>query len=87
MTWVLARYLANIQLLTVVLALQVSEARSTCLVASLPAEHFRELLRSEPGVAQVLLPRLVRSLRRAFTNSARWQLRTVFTPNACGWRH
>ena len=63
------------------------EARSTCLIASLPAEHFRELLRSEPGVAQALLPRLVRSLRRAFTNSARWQLRTVFTPNACGWRH
>jgi CRP-like cAMP-binding protein len=34
------------------------EARYTCLIASLPAEHFRELLRSEPGVAQALLPRL-----------------------------
>ena len=62
------------------------EARSTCLIASLPAEHFREPLRSEPGVAQALLPRLVRTIR-ALTNSARWQLRTVFTPNACGWRH
>ena len=65
MTWVLARYLANIQLLTVVLALQ--EARYTCLIGSLPAEHFRELLRSEPGVAQALLPRLVRTLRALTT--------------------
>src|SRR5262249_24742148 len=65
-TWVLARYLANIQLLTVVLAVRV-EARYTCLIASLPAEHFRELLPSEPGVAQALLPRLVRTLRALTT--------------------
>jgi CRP/FNR family transcriptional regulator, cyclic AMP receptor protein len=43
------------------------EARSTCLIASLPAEHFRELLRSEPGVAQALLPRLVRTIRALTT--------------------
>lgn len=43
------------------------EARSTCLIASLPAEHFRELLRSEPGVAQALLPRLVRRIRALTT--------------------
>ena len=39
------------------------EARSSCLVASLPAEEFRELLRTEPRVAQALLPQLVRKIR------------------------
>jgi CRP/FNR family transcriptional regulator, cyclic AMP receptor protein len=38
------------------------EARTACLVASLPAEAFRELLRTEPSVAQALLPQLVRKI-------------------------
>ena len=43
------------------------EARSSCLVASLPAEDFRELLRTEPRVAQALLPQLVRKIRALTT--------------------
>ena len=39
------------------------EARTSCLVASLPAEAFRELLQTEPRVAQALLPQLVRKIR------------------------
>jgi CRP/FNR family transcriptional regulator, cyclic AMP receptor protein len=39
------------------------EARTSCLVASLPAEAFRELLRSEPSVTQALLPQLVKKIR------------------------
>jgi len=66
------------------------EARSTCLIASLPAEHFRDFCVANRALLRLccrgLYGRFAR-LRRAFTNSARWQLRTVFTPNACGWRH
>jgi CRP-like cAMP-binding protein len=43
------------------------EARSSCLVATLPAEDFRELLRTEPRVAQALLPQLVRKIRALTT--------------------
>jgi CRP/FNR family transcriptional regulator, cyclic AMP receptor protein len=43
------------------------EARSTCLAASLPAEDFRELLRTEPGIALALLPQLVRKIRALTT--------------------
>ena len=43
------------------------EARSSCLVASLPAADFRELLRTEPRVAQALLPQLVRKIRALTT--------------------
>jgi CRP/FNR family transcriptional regulator, cyclic AMP receptor protein len=43
------------------------EARTDCLVASLPAEAFRELLRTEHGVAQALLPQLVRKIRALTT--------------------
>jgi CRP/FNR family transcriptional regulator, cyclic AMP receptor protein len=43
------------------------EARTSCLVASLPAEAFRELLRAEPRVAQVLLPQLVMKIRALTT--------------------
>jgi CRP/FNR family cyclic AMP-dependent transcriptional regulator len=43
------------------------EARTSCLVASLPAEAFRELLRTEPQVAQALLPQLVKKIRTLTT--------------------
>lgn len=43
------------------------EAQTACLVAVLPAEAFRELLRTEPGVAQALLPQLVRKIRALTT--------------------
>ena len=43
------------------------EARTSCLVAVLPAEAFRELLRIEPSVAQALLPRLVKKIRTLTT--------------------
>jgi len=43
------------------------EARTNCLVASLPADAFRELLRTEPRVAQALLPQLVRKIRALTT--------------------
>ncbi len=43
------------------------EARTDCLVASLPAEAFRELLQTEPGVAQALLPQLVKKIRALTT--------------------
>jgi CRP/FNR family transcriptional regulator, cyclic AMP receptor protein len=39
------------------------EARTCCLIASLPADAFRELLRTEPSVAQALLPQLVKKVR------------------------
>jgi CRP-like cAMP-binding protein len=35
------------------------EARADCLVATLPGAAFRELIKSEPAVAQALLPHLV----------------------------
>jgi CRP-like cAMP-binding protein len=43
------------------------QARTNCLIASLPAELFRELLRTEPHVAQALLPQLVRKIRALTT--------------------
>jgi CRP-like cAMP-binding protein len=43
------------------------EARTNCLIASMPGSSFRELLQTEPGLAQALLPRLVKTIR-ALTN-------------------
>jgi len=43
------------------------EARTNCLIASMPGLSFRELLQTEPGLAQALLPRLVKTIR-ALTN-------------------
>jgi CRP/FNR family transcriptional regulator, cyclic AMP receptor protein len=43
------------------------EARTNCLIASMPGSSFRELLQSESGLAQALLPRLVKTIR-ALTN-------------------
>jgi CRP/FNR family cyclic AMP-dependent transcriptional regulator len=43
------------------------EARTSCLVASLPAGAFRELLQTEPRVAQALLPQLVKKIRTLTT--------------------
>jgi CRP/FNR family cyclic AMP-dependent transcriptional regulator len=43
------------------------EARTSCLVASLPAAAFGELLQTEPGVAQALLPQLVKKIRTLTT--------------------
>src|SRR6476660_7213332 len=39
------------------------EARKTSIVATLPGAAFRELIRSEPVVAQALLPHLVMKIR------------------------
>ena len=39
------------------------EARTPCLIASMPGSAFRELLETEPGVAHALLPRFVRTIR------------------------
>ena len=43
------------------------EARTNCLIASMPGASFRELLDSEPGVAQALPPELVKSIRSVTT--------------------
>jgi CRP-like cAMP-binding protein len=43
------------------------EARTPCLLASMPASVFRELLHTEPGLAQALLPRLVKTIRALTT--------------------
>jgi len=43
------------------------EARTSCLVASMPGTSFRELLQSEPAVAHALLPRLVKTIRALTT--------------------
>jgi CRP/FNR family cyclic AMP-dependent transcriptional regulator len=43
------------------------EARTNCLIASMPGSTFRELLQSEQGLAQALLPRLTKTIR-ALTN-------------------
>jgi CRP/FNR family cyclic AMP-dependent transcriptional regulator len=43
------------------------EARTNCLVASMTGASFRELLKSEAGVAQALLPRLVKTIRTLTT--------------------
>jgi CRP/FNR family transcriptional regulator, cyclic AMP receptor protein len=39
------------------------EARSSCLIASMPAKEFRRLLETEAAVAQALLRDLVRNVR------------------------
>jgi len=43
------------------------EARTSCLIASMPAASFREVLETEPGVAQALLPQLVMKIRALTT--------------------
>lgn len=43
------------------------EARTSCLIASMPAASFREILETEPGVAQALLPQLVMKIRALTT--------------------
>ncbi|MGV1015090.1 MAG: Crp/Fnr family transcriptional regulator [Methyloceanibacter sp.] len=43
------------------------EARTNCVIASMPGSTFRELLQSEPGLAQALLPRLVKTIRALTT--------------------
>jgi len=43
------------------------EARTNCQIAALSGAAFRELLRSETGLAQALLPRLTKTIR-ALTN-------------------
>lgn len=39
------------------------EALTNCLIASMAASSFREILQTEPGVAQALLPQLVMKIR------------------------
>jgi len=39
------------------------EARTSCLVASMPAAAFKELLQAEPAIALALLPQLVMTIR------------------------
>ena len=39
------------------------EARTNCLIASMSGRTFRELVATEPGLAQALLPLLVRTIR------------------------
>lgn len=43
------------------------EARTNCLIASMPGSTFRELLQTEPGLANALLPRLTRTIRALTT--------------------
>lgn len=43
------------------------EARTSCLVVSMPAAVFRELLETEPKVAKVLLEHFVREIRELTT--------------------
>jgi CRP/FNR family transcriptional regulator, cyclic AMP receptor protein len=43
------------------------EAHTNCLVASMSGASFRDLLRSEPTLAQALLPRLTRIIRTLTT--------------------
>jgi len=43
------------------------EARTRCIVASMPGAVFREVLNAEPGVAQALLQRLVVRIRALTT--------------------
>jgi CRP-like cAMP-binding protein len=43
------------------------EARTNCLIASIPGSSFRELLRTEPGLAYALLPRMVKMIRALTT--------------------
>jgi CRP/FNR family cyclic AMP-dependent transcriptional regulator len=43
------------------------EARTNCLVACMPGSTFRELLQTEPGLANALLPRLIKTIRALTT--------------------
>jgi CRP-like cAMP-binding protein len=43
------------------------EARTNCLIASMPGATFRELLEAEPGLANALLPRLTKTIRALTT--------------------
>jgi CRP-like cAMP-binding protein len=43
------------------------EARTRCVIASMPATSFQELLATEPTVAQALLPQLVTKIRALTT--------------------
>jgi CRP-like cAMP-binding protein len=43
------------------------EARTDCLVATLPGAAFRKLIESEPVVAQAMLPQLVKKIRALTT--------------------
>jgi CRP/FNR family transcriptional regulator, cyclic AMP receptor protein len=43
------------------------EARTSCLVATLPGAAFRELIEKEPVVAQAMLPQLVMKIRALTT--------------------
>jgi len=43
------------------------EARTSCLVVSMPAAAFRELLETEPKVAKILLEHFVREIRELTT--------------------
>jgi CRP-like cAMP-binding protein len=43
------------------------EARTNCVVASMPAAAFQELLSTEPRVAQAMLPQLVTKIRALTT--------------------
>jgi CRP-like cAMP-binding protein len=43
------------------------EARTNCVIASMPGSSFRKLLGSEAGLAQALLPRLTKTIRALTT--------------------
>jgi len=43
------------------------EARTNCIIASMPGSTFRDLPLSETGLAQALLPRLVKTIRALTT--------------------
>ena len=43
------------------------EARTSCLVVSMPADAFRELLEAEPKIAKILLEHFVREIRELTT--------------------
>jgi CRP/FNR family cyclic AMP-dependent transcriptional regulator len=43
------------------------EAHTSCLIAAMPGASFREILETEPGVAQALLPQLVMKIRALTT--------------------
>ena len=49
------------------------EARTSCLVALMPAAAFRDLVQSEPAVTQALLKQLVATIRRLSTRVVRVQ--------------
>ena len=52
-------------------------ARTSCLVASMSAATFRELLQTEPAVVQALLPQLVMTMRALITRVYEFSTLTV----------